>query len=319
MKNLKLGHRLIGLFMFMALLVAFTGLFGAWSIYNVGDRIQGDLMNLANQQKLILQIELSQKDSHINLLKAVMVRNDAEKFEESAEDYRMKKDLFRSQCDILLKGNKKIGILPAQKGGPIELKVNEALDSWTRFEEAAENVLTLKENLLKAAKPGAGQGASDDNLHQKTVELADANEKAKTVVDDLLVTVNKLMNEMTKEVVSTQRSAFSTFVVVIIAAIILAALLGIVITRYLVRRIDKIHRQYFQCLQAGGERRTYPGRRYQQHVIGNDTDQHFHQGGCPGCREPLPVGSREFILDSRNGGERGGSSPERGEPGPVGR
>jgi methyl-accepting chemotaxis protein len=249
MKNLKLGHRLIGLFMFMALLVAITGLFGAWSIYKVGDRIQGMLMNLANQQKLILQIELSQKDSHINLLKAVMIRKNIEKFEESAEDYRMKRDLFKSQCDILLKGNKKIGILPAQKGGPIELKVNEALDNWAKFDEAAENVLTLKENQLKGSKAGAGQAVSDDTLHQKTLELADANEKAKTVVDDLLVTVNKLMNEMTKEVVSTQRSAFTTFIFVIVAAIILAALLGIVTTRYLVKRIDLMLR----ALQRGSE------------------------------------------------------------------
>ena len=42
MKNLKLGYRLIGLFMFMALLVALTGGFGAWSIYKVSDRIQGE-------------------------------------------------------------------------------------------------------------------------------------------------------------------------------------------------------------------------------------------------------------------------------------
>jgi methyl-accepting chemotaxis protein len=249
MNNLKLGHRLIGLFMFMALLVAFTGIFGAWSIYKVGDRIQGMLMNLANQQKLILQIELSQKDSHINLLKAVMVRKDMEKFQESAEDYRMKKDLFRSQCDILLKGNKKIGILPAQKGGPIEVKVNEALDAWTKFEAVAENLLALKESQLKGGKAGTGQSLGDESLHQKTVELADVNEKAKTVVDDLLVTVSKLMNEMTKEVVSTQRSAFTTFIVVIVVAIVLAALLGIVTTRYIVRRIDKM----VQGLQRGSE------------------------------------------------------------------
>jgi methyl-accepting chemotaxis protein len=248
MKNLKLGHRLIGLFMFMALLVAITGIFGAWSIFQVGDRIQGMLMNLARQQRLILQIELSQKDSHINLLKAVMVRNNLDKFEESAEDYRMKKDLFRSQCDILLKGNKKLGILPAVKGGPIEVKVNEALDTWAKFEEAAENVLSLKENQIKGVKQAAGQGG-DDILRQKTVELADANEKAKTVVDDLLVTVNKLMDEMTKEVVSTQKSAFTTFIFVIVAAIVLAALLGVVTTRYLVRRIEKM----VQALNRGSE------------------------------------------------------------------
>src|SRR5512144_1582248 len=138
MKNLKLGHRLIGLFMFMALIVAITGSFGAWSIYKVGDRIQGMLTNLASQQKQVLLMELAQKDCHINLLKAVMVRSDADKFEESAEDYRMKRDLFRSQCETLLKGNPKLGIKPAPKGSPIEIKVNAALAGWSKFEESAE-------------------------------------------------------------------------------------------------------------------------------------------------------------------------------------
>ena len=78
-KNLKLGQRLIGLFMFMALLVVITGGFGAWSMKRVADRIQGVLNNLANQQKQVLLMELAQKDCHINLLKAVMVRSDAEK------------------------------------------------------------------------------------------------------------------------------------------------------------------------------------------------------------------------------------------------
>lgn len=241
MKNLKIGHRLIGLFMFMALLVAITGSFGAWTIHKVGDRIQGMLTNLANQQKMVLLMELAQKDSHINLLKAVMVRSEMEKFEESAEDYRMKKDLFRSQCETLLKGNAKLGIRAAQKGSAIEVKLNDALASWAKFEEVAEELLTLKESQLKGAKPGAvGQSKSSDTLQQKSVELAEANDKAKTDADDLLVTVNKLMTEMNKEVASTQRSAFAAFILVILSAIVLAAVLGMVTTRHIVRRIEKM-------------------------------------------------------------------------------
>ncbi len=241
MKNLKLGHRLIGLFMFMALLVALTGGFGAWSIYKVGDRIQNMLSNLANQQKLVLLMELSQKDCQINVLKTAMIRTEMEKFEESSEDYRMKKDLFRSQCDTLLKGNPKLGIKPALKDGAIEKKLKAALDVWEKYETAAEELIAHKEKLLKGAKPGSANLAmSDDKLHQELADLTEANEKAKTAVDDLLVTVNNLMTEMNKEVVTIQRSAFAAFVFVIIAAIILAAVLGLFTTRNILRRIDKM-------------------------------------------------------------------------------
>ncbi|HLO24709.1 MAG TPA: methyl-accepting chemotaxis protein [Geobacteraceae bacterium] len=246
MKNLKLGHRLIGLFMLMALIVAITGSFGAWSIYKVGDRIQGMLTNLASQQKQVLLMELAQKDCHINLLKAVMVRSDADKFEESAEDYRMKRDLFRSQCETLLKGNPKLGIKPAPKGSLIEIKVNAALVGWSKFEESAEELLSIKE---KQMKPGGAGQAMSEGLHQKSVELGEASDKAKTLVDDLLVTVNKLMDEMKVEVVTIQRSAFAAFVVVILAAIVLAAVLGIMTTRYIVRRIEKM----LHALNRGAE------------------------------------------------------------------
>lgn len=241
MKNLKLGHRLIGLFMFMALIVAITGGFGAWSIYKVGDRIQNKLSNLASQQKLVLLMELSQKDCQINLLKTSMIRSELEKYEESAEDYRMKKDLFRSQCETLLKGNPKLGIKPALTGGAIEKKVKTALEVWEKYEAAAELVLTHKEKLLKEAKPGAAnQAMTDDKLHSDLADLTEANEQAKTAVDELLITVNNLMTEMNKEIVSIQRSSFITFILVIIAAIVLAAVLGLLTTRNIVKRIDKM-------------------------------------------------------------------------------
>src|SRR6266702_5911707 len=102
MKNLKLGQKLIGLFMLMALLVVITGGFGAWSMKRVGDRIQGVLNNLANQQKQVLLMEVAQKDCHVNLLNAAMVRTEMEKFEGYSDDYQAKRDLFRSHCETIL-------------------------------------------------------------------------------------------------------------------------------------------------------------------------------------------------------------------------
>src|SRR6266702_1420920 len=173
MKNLKLGQRLIGLFMFMAMMVVITGGFGAWSMKRVADRIQGVLNNLANQQKQVLLMEVAQKDCHVNLLNAAMVRTEVEKFEEYSDDYQAKRELFRSKCEIILKGNDKMEIKPAPSGSVIESKAKAALASWAEFEKVAEALLSVKGKLLKEIKPGAnGQAAlsamTDNQLHQES-------------------------------------------------------------------------------------------------------------------------------------------------------
>ena len=49
-----------------------------------------------------------------------------------------------------------------------------------------------------------------------SMQLAEANEKTKTVVDDLLVAVNDQKTQATKEVTTIQRSAFMAFIVVVL-------------------------------------------------------------------------------------------------------
>src|SRR5664279_3014305 len=107
MKNIKLGHRLIGLFMVMAVIVAMTGGFGAIGIKRVGARTQDMLTNLSNQQKLVLLMEVAQKDCHIILLSASRIQTDFKKFVEYTEDFNAKRELFRRHCETILKGNPK--------------------------------------------------------------------------------------------------------------------------------------------------------------------------------------------------------------------
>ena len=133
--------------MIMALIVAVTGTFSAWSMNRVGDQIQNILQNLASQQKLVLLMGMTQKYCHVSLMQAALVRAEMEKFEEYADDYRMKRDLFRSQCDIMLKGNKKLGIKPALPGSVIEKRTQAALASWEEVEKIADerNVTSVEE------------------------------------------------------------------------------------------------------------------------------------------------------------------------------
>jgi methyl-accepting chemotaxis protein len=250
MKDLKISHKLIGLFMIMALIVAVTGGSGAWNMKRVGDRIQGILTNLANQQKLVLLMEVAQKDCLINLLHAAMVQGELNKFEDAAEDYQAKSELFKSQCETILKGNPKLGIKPAVPGSTFETKALSATENWAKFEAVADDLLKVKREQLTAMKAGAAnQTATDKQLHQKSLELSAANDAAKTVLDDLLVEVNNKMIQANKDVAAIQHSAFTTFIVVVIFAIILAALFGIVTARYIAGRIAKI----VHALNCGAE------------------------------------------------------------------
>jgi hypothetical protein len=115
-RNLKIGSRLIGSFMIMALIVGITGMYGVVSMNRVSDKIQNMLQNLANQQKLIILMGVTQKTGHISLLQAAMVAGDSQKLEEYSEDYRAKSVLFKNQCGFIIKGNEKLQIRPAAAG-----------------------------------------------------------------------------------------------------------------------------------------------------------------------------------------------------------
>ncbi|WP_459815703.1 methyl-accepting chemotaxis protein [Geotalea toluenoxydans] len=243
---MKLSYRLVGSFLIMALIVALTGAFGSWSMKKVGDQIQNIMQNLASQQKLVLLMGVTQKYCHVSLMQAAMVRAEKDKFEEYAEDYRMKRDLFRSQCEIILKGNAKLGIKPAKAGSVVEQRTNAALASWEEFEKIADELLAHKEGLLKGVKPGvidqAAMAALADNRLNKLAQedIADAIEKAKADTDDLLLEVGTQMTKADKQVHEIQSTSVIAFIVVIIAAVILGILLGIKTTRNIVTRIHSM-------------------------------------------------------------------------------
>ena len=231
MKGLKLGQRLIGSFMILALIVAITGAFGAFSMNRVGGRIQDVLKNLAGQQKVVLLMGSTLKACQVSLLQATIERTNMTVFEDHAEDYRMLRDQFRSQCTIILKGNAKMGITSAVAGGDIEKRAQAAMKSWDTFDKVAEDLLAAKAESLKGSKV-------DDRLNQLASEqLTVAGEGAKLAVDELLVAVGSRMNKANEEVREIQRSAGITLAVVIVLAIIVAALMGMAVTRYIVRRL----------------------------------------------------------------------------------
>jgi methyl-accepting chemotaxis protein len=243
MKNLNLRTRLIVSFLIMALLVAFTGVFGALSMKRVGGQIQNILEQLSKQQKLVLLMGVAQKYCHVSLMQAALVRSEPDKMEDYVEDYRMKRDLLLTQAQTVLEGNKKLGVLPAAKGGVIEKRTRDLLVSWAAFEKVADELIARKEQLLKGVTPGLLDQAAKDALADERLnklaneEISAANDKAKANLDDILIEVGNQTDQANAHVAQIQRSAGVTFVVVILVAIALAIVLGLLITRNIVTRI----------------------------------------------------------------------------------
>ena len=243
MKNFKLRTLLIGSFLLMALLVAFTGVFGALSTKRVGGQIQNILEQLAKQQKLVLVMEVAQKYCHVSLMQAALVRTERDKLEEYLGDYTMKRDQLRSQAQVILNGNGKLGVLPAPPGSVIERRTRKLLASWSEFEKVADRLIARKKQLLRGVAAGSLSAAAKDALADEQLnvlaneELSKANDKTKADLDDILVEVGNEMTLASAEVSQIQKSAWFTFVVVILVAFALAVGLGLLITHNIVVRI----------------------------------------------------------------------------------
>lgn len=246
MKDLTLRSRLIIAFLIMALLVAFTGGFGALGMKRVGGQIQTILEQLSKQQKLVLLMGVTQKYCHVSLMQAALVRTDPDKLEEYVEDYRMKRDTLLSQAKIILEGNKKLGVRPAAKGSVIEKRTREFLASWAAFEQVADELIARKQELFKGVSAGVLNQAAKDALadeklnHLANEEITEANDVSKADLDDILLEVGNQMNLANAQVTEIQKSAGITFAVVILLAVAVAVGLGILITRNIVTRVGAI-------------------------------------------------------------------------------
>jgi methyl-accepting chemotaxis protein len=243
MQGLKLGHKLVGLFLIMALIVAVTGGFSIWSLNQVGTKVQNVLRTRATQEKQVVLMKTALQECRVHLFEAALVRSQPDDLEASKADYEMKRDRFRSYCDIIVKGNPKLGIPAAAKGSSLETRVTTILNRWQEFTATADRLLALKERLIKGLKPGALDAASLQalgNAEMSTiarVELLEKTDSVNEAVDDLMVTVLGLMTQANNEATEIQRKATITLIAVIFSGIILAFIFGTLATRNVVSRI----------------------------------------------------------------------------------
>ncbi len=244
--NLKIVHKLIALFMCMALLVAVAGGFGIWSIDKVSGKVQEMLKARAGHEKMVVLMKAALQECRVDLLKAALVRSSADDFELFKGDYEVARDRIVSDCDLMLQGNAKLKMEAAPKGSQLESRLLAVKQGVSDFDAVAGKLLARKAGLLSGVKGGgAGQALTSATIaeelnHLALVDISEASDKALVKIDDLLVTVGDQMSQANSEVAAIETGTKITFAVATLAALLLAVILGIVATRHFNRRIKMI-------------------------------------------------------------------------------
>jgi methyl-accepting chemotaxis protein len=234
MNNMKLGQKLVGLFLIMALIVGITGFFGIFSLNRVGHTVQDVIMIGSTQSNQVVLMKTTLQECRLHLVETTTIQK-AEDFEVIKADYESKRDRFSGYVDIILKGNQKLGLPAAAKGSPLEERANAVSKAFTEFNDTADKLLSLKEARL-------GKSGSEDSEILSIIrsELPEKTDLVTAAVDDLLVTVNGIMKQANKDASAIQRNAQYGLIVVIICAILSAVIFGTVVSRSIVKRVRKI-------------------------------------------------------------------------------
>lgn len=232
MNGLKLGHKLIGLFLIMALIVGLTGFFGIIGLNKVGHTIQDVIMTGSTQSNQVVLMKTALQECRLHIVEAA-VSNKQDDLEVITADYEVKRDRFNGYVDIILKGNQKLGLPAAKKGSPLEERANAVAAKFSDFCTTAEELLKYKEDLIHAGKSGID--SKIDTIIRS--DLPDKADLVSAAVDDLLVTVTGLMKQANVDAAKIQHNSQLTLAIVIVCAVLSAILLGTLASRNIVKRV----------------------------------------------------------------------------------
>ncbi|MRR38908.1 methyl-accepting chemotaxis protein, partial [bacterium] len=194
LKDMKLGVRLIGSFVIMAIIVAVTGLIGIRSIGMVSNRVGTVLQERYDQQKVALQLQAAERTVRADLLEGLMAHVDDKGMKEHVDSYYRNRDLVRRFSKGLLKGDEALGLQPAPKDSVMESHAEALMETWGEYEKVAEKILTYKTAVI------AGQQAQSTMSESRLIsELSGASEFVARDIDDLIETVKETMKEVGTE------------------------------------------------------------------------------------------------------------------------
>lgn len=235
--RLKLAPKLIVLFLLMAMLVAVTGSIGLWTINKIGEL---DIIRNSNGAlgKLAVHMKSTLQECQAGLHDALTTQGTLDDFDLAKADYEIKRDTFMGYFDLITKGSPKLGIQPARKGEALERKVLEIKKNFKDLTFAADGLLNRKVNQLQgrgSVSPQAKQGnsATPESLLAEMDRIA-------TALDDILVVVTTQSAAAEKESSTIRRQSTYLFMLAITLSFMLATVLGLMHTRGMIKRINRI-------------------------------------------------------------------------------
>lgn len=238
MNGLKLGHKLIGLFLIMAVIVAMTGLFAIYSLNKVGNTIQNVIMTGSTQSNQVVLMKTALQECRLHLQETATTSK-IDDFDIIKADYELKRDRLNGYLDIIIKGNAKLGLPPAPKGSQLEERALAVTNQMNEFTGSADKMLSRKEALLNAGSGAASLADAEINRIVRE-ELPEKSDLVAAAVDELLVTVNGLMKQANKDASLTQRNAQMTLITVILVAVLFAIAFGTLATRNILTRVKRM-------------------------------------------------------------------------------
>ncbi|HEX2770588.1 MAG TPA: methyl-accepting chemotaxis protein [Geobacteraceae bacterium] len=251
----KITHKLIAVFICTAVIVAASGGVGIWSINRLSVKLQEMFNSRAAREKLVLQMKAALQESRVHLLEAAMVRSDRNEFKLSRGAFLEKRELLSSDCDVILRGNAKLGIEAAAKGSELESRLNALKQGLTEFDMVAEKLLARKAELLKELtgreiNQVAINALSDEQLNRLAREdLLKVSDRVTVNVDDLLVVAGSLMTRSSQEVFAIQKGVKTAFTLEIIAVLLLGVIVGLFAIRYFSKWIN----MFAEALKKGAD------------------------------------------------------------------
>lgn len=235
--SIRLAHKLIGLFLVMALLVLVTGTIGMMTLSTVVRTTEEMLVARSAQLKHSLLMKTTLHECRVHLFEAATVEKDIDEFQTAHEDFTSKFERIQEYRNSLLNGNPVLKIPASDPASPVSQKLRELPPRLSAYAETAEALFSHKERLLSS--PGRPildsmlLGLVRTDIWEKTDQLT-------VLIDDLIMIMSDQMNQASNDVRSAKRKADMTFLSVIVSAIVIAFILGMLITNYLTRRISQL-------------------------------------------------------------------------------
>ncbi len=259
--KLSLQNKIVGGFLVMAVLITVVGGIEYYCINGMSKKIKEVLELRVPQLDLGNQLESLEKAARMNLLELSMVRKNMENYAKYRDRYYEKRDEMKKTADILLKGNKELGITAARKGGKIEEHTLAFLDAFKSFEALADKLIAYKGELLQnviSGKITEAEGMLDEQLKiLSRDELRAVDKPVEENVGKIAERSRGQMDVSKQESVSLARTAGLLSLIAVLVGIALAITIGYLLARSIVkpvtRIIDGLNEGSDQTISASGQ------------------------------------------------------------------